>query len=230
MLAGGAVSYDVLIALVCIVLYGGALSRFIPDRFHFPANIVASVVAVLYGLWNGLDFTSMGMGAHFVLKGVAVAMLVSLGVMCLAAIIALSKPLQRFITAPQIIRPGKIAYETAVRIPLSTALSEEILFRGVLLGLLLQNYSTLTSLAVAGVFFGIWHALPSIRDHSKHAALPIIFATSLAGVFFGWLRLIAGSIVAPWLVHWSINASALLALRVLHKRQDILLSKSDTKS
>lgn len=222
MILGGLPSFDITFALVYIVLYGLLLVRVIPERFHFVANIATSILALFYGLWNGLSFTEMGLGFHFVFDGIVVALVVSLGTMCVAAILAFSKPLRKFIRTPQIIRPGKIMYETAVRIPLSTALSEEILFRGVLLGLLLQQYPTLTSLVVAGIFFGIWHALPSIRDHSKYAALPIVFTTAIAGIFFGWLRLLAGSIVAPWLVHWTINTSALLTLRLLHKKQDIL--------
>ena len=205
-----------------ILLYGLVLQAKIPERFHFLANAVAAVLAVAVGYGLGLSFDELGLGLHVVLPGILVAVVVSVAIMLAVFGVASVPQLRRNFRLIQHLGPSQLAYETAVRIPLSTALSEEILFRGVLLGVLFTSYSTLVSVAVASLTFGLWHILPSLSRHrSQHQngslvaqaayAAATVGLTAIAGMFFSWLRIIAGSIIAPWLTHWSINASAMLA-------------------
>lgn len=201
-----------------ILAYGFILARYIPDKLHLIANSVAALLAVGFGIWNGLDFETLGLNLHLATKGIVVTAACSVGIMLIAGVVALLVPGRQLSKLPQVMRPGKIAYETAVRIPLSTALSEEILFRGVLLAMLLQHSSAVTSVIICSIVFGLWHVMPSSRDHRESAVLPIILATAVAGVFFCWLRIVAGSIIAPWLVHWTVNAAALLAIHGVHKK------------
>lgn len=209
-----------LVFIAAILLYGFVLARCIRDRFHIVANAIMSVAAIAYGLWQGIDFAAMGLSIQFIIPGLVIAILASLAVVAGTAIATLIPPLHKLITIPRLARPGSIAYQTAVRIPLSTALSEEVLFRGVLLGLLVVHSPTIVALITCSLVFGVWHALPSMRDHHKLAVLPIIFATAVAGSLFCWLRLLAGSILAPWLLHWTINASGLLAVHIIHKQKN----------
>lgn len=209
---------DALILIGFILAYGFVLSRYIPERFHFVANITASIVVVVYGFVCGLDVTAMGLGLRLIPRGIIIAAVCSLAVMLVVGLVAWLVPARYFSEGSQLTRSGKVAYETAVRIPLSTALSEEILFRGVLLAVLLQHWTILPSVLMCSAVFGIWHVMPSSRDHASAAVVPITLITAAAGVLFCWLRLLSGSIAAPWLLHWTFNASALLAIHFVHRK------------
>ena len=42
----------------------------------------------------------------------------------------------------------------------------------------------------------------------------VVLATGVAGMFFSWLRLRSGSILAPWLTHTGFNAIGYLGSRL----------------
>ena len=209
---------DALLLIGLILAYGFILSRYVPERLHFAANAVASVLVIVYGFSCGLDLTAMGLGPHLITTGIVVATACSLAVMVVVGLVTWLVPARYLSANSELTRSGKIAYETAVRIPLSTALSEEILFRGVLLAVLLQYWAVVPSMLVGSIVFGLWHVMPSSRDHARAAVLPIVLMTAIAGAFFCWLRLLSGSIAAPWLLHWTFNTSALLAIHFVHRK------------
>jgi len=101
-----------------------------------------------------------------------------------------------------------------------TALTEELLFRSVLLAL------TTTKLAVAwsSLVFGLWHVLTTLNGLDGNEAtesldgwaapgsvVAVVIATGVAGVIFTWSRLRSGSAVAPWIVHTAFNSSTFTA-------------------
>ena len=49
-----------------------------------------------------------------------------------------------------------------MRIPLETALAEEIIFRGVLLGLGLRTRPRLGAVVSSSIWFGLWHVYPTL--------------------------------------------------------------------
>jgi uncharacterized protein len=115
-----------------------------------------------------------------------------------------------------------LMYATLVRIPLGTALFEEIAFRGVLLGLLLRVTSTGWAVAASSVVFGLWHIPPTLVTLEVNgvagasiegiaAMVGAVVVTTVAGTCFCWLRLRSGSLLAPVLAHWSTNALGLRA-------------------
>lgn len=106
--------------------------------------------------------------------------------------------------------------EVLLRIPLGTALPEEVLFRGVLLAVLARHTSTTRAVAVSSLVFGLWHVLPTLDPASPYAGGLVevavsVAATTVAGVGLCWLRLRSGSLLAPTMVHWGINSAGLLA-------------------
>jgi uncharacterized protein len=134
---------------------------------------------------------------------------------------------------------GEAAYHLAVRIPLATALAEELLFRGALLALLRRERSLTAAILWTSLLFGAWHVLPTLEDCERNAAgtrigdpgqgrwlavLATTAATAAAGSAFAWLRLRSRSLVAPVLAHAALNASAYLAGRWVsrqHQRASI---------
>ena len=57
---------------------------------------------------------------------------------------------------------AEAAFETFVRIPLETALAEEIIFRGVLLGLGLRSRTPVGAVVSSSIWFGLWHVYPTL--------------------------------------------------------------------
>jgi membrane protease YdiL (CAAX protease family) len=125
------------------------------------------------------------------------------------------------------------AYHLVLRIPLATALAEELLFRGALLAMLRQRRPTATAVLWASLLFGAWHVLPTV-DHYRGnpasalatdpgrgrrlAVLAAAVSTTGAGGVFAWLRLRSRSVLAPTLAHAAVNGSAYLAGRWLVER------------
>lgn len=109
-----------------------------------------------------------------------------------------------------------------VRIPLGTAIFEEVAFRGVLLAAALRWLSRWRAVAVSSIAFGLWHIAPTIvalRINEVVVASPggliaiggAVVVTTIAGYAFCWLRLASDSLVAPILAHIGTNSVGLLA-------------------
>lgn len=223
--------------IVLILLYGTVLAKLVPPKYHIFLNIFIALVAILLGYGFGLSLSEMGMGAGYVLKGILIALALSAIITIVTLIIALIPFLRNFFLGEDLAhaRGPLIAFEAAIRIPFSTALVEEVLFRGVLLGLLLTHYPTFVAITYAAVIFGLWHIFPTIKslEHNDAAAslvgakrsrqaigvMGAVTVTAIAGLIFGYARVLANSIVAPWLIHWSINASGVLGVYVAKKLQ-----------
>lgn len=101
-----------------------------------------------------------------------------------------------------------------VRIPVFTALIEELVFRGVLHGALVALYPTEVALWLGAGLFGLWHIGPGFDQAQAGEKSPqarflhtagTVAGTTLAGAFLVWLRVETGSIWAPVAVHAAIN-------------------------
>lgn len=223
------------VLVILILLYSTVLERLVPRRFHLYLNIGIAIVAILLGLSFGLNFEQMGLAFNKILPGMFIAILAAGTIVIGTSIIATIPILRRFFLGDNLAKAsGKlITYEATIRVPFGTALIEEVLFRGVLLGLLLQHNTMLIAILISSVIFGLWHILPTIsmleqnkilekanKDlaHRKYSSIVgVVIITASAGLIFAWLRILANSIVAPWLLHWSINSSGMLGVAIARK-------------
>ncbi|MCJ0891662.1 CPBP family intramembrane glutamic endopeptidase [Rhodococcus sp. ARC_M5] len=96
------------------------------------------------------------------------------------------------------VRPSEddLAEWVLFRIPVGTVLTEELLFRGVL---------DAASPVLSPIFFGLWHIHPA--RSAGDSVVGTVVATTAAGVVFSWLRSRSGSVLAPALLHYFLNAS-----------------------
>lgn len=220
-----------------VLIYGIVLSRLIPMRYHLVANLSASAFAIFCAISVGLNFEQLGLSIKLFWPGIFVALTAS--VFLIISIYLLSKisfTHKYFVSSHSALRasPSRLAYETAVRIPLSTALAEEILFRGVLFGVLLYYSGTHVAIIGSSLVFGLWHIFPALNFTNESYYLELrqgrliskllhivvnVLATALAGIVFAWLRLLSGSIIAPWLLHWTINSTTVLSSLFVVKRR-----------
>ncbi|WP_415975525.1 CPBP family intramembrane glutamic endopeptidase [Rhodococcus sp. 077-4] len=120
--------------------------------------------------------------------GAAAAALPVLGSAVVAAVPTLRRRL----------RPAEddLAEWVLFRIPVGTVLTEELLFRGVL---------DSASPVLSPIFFGLWHINPARA--AGDTVIGTVVATAAAGVVFSWLRSRSGSMLAPALLHYFLNAS-----------------------
>lgn len=118
---------------------------------------------------------------------------------------------------------GDAIRQIFIRIPVFTALIEEVFFRGVLHAALTALYPAEVSIWLGAGLFGLWHIGPgvdqaqsgkkSIRAGAVHTAGTVV-ATTAAGAFLVWLRIETGSIWAPAAVHAAINMTLAVFARM----------------
>jgi uncharacterized protein len=121
------------------------------------------------------------------------------------------------------LRGGALAFYVLVRIPLGTAVTEEVLFRGVLFAAWRDvGAATLLAAACASAAFGLWHVVPTIiairsNDPSASrrkvgiAVTGVVLLTMVAGLGLTWFRVETGGLVGPIVLHTGINSVATLA-------------------
>ncbi|MEU4316741.1 CPBP family intramembrane glutamic endopeptidase [Nocardia sp. NPDC024068] len=102
----------------------------------------------------------------------------------------------------------------AVHIPLGTVYTEELIFRATLDPLLDTEFGSRVGTVAGAAAFGLWHIHPA-RAAGDSVAVTVAF-TGASGLLFGALARYSGSVTAPALLHWAVNAGgALLARKTL---------------
>jgi membrane protease YdiL (CAAX protease family) len=220
-------------AAALAVGYGVALHRLLPRRFHVLTNPVAAVALIGLARAAGVRRAGQGLEPGRILTGVAAGLAAAVPVVG-AIGAALAVPMTRELFRDERLSPltlRQALYEAAVRIPVATALGEEVVFRGALLGVLLRRHPPATAAALSSALFGLWHLLPgsaildtgpAARVTANHVpakgsaltyapAAATVLATAAAGWALAELRLRTGSVVAPTVAHAALNGAALLA-------------------
>lgn len=214
---------DALIYLVAIAIYSVAISIYIPKRFYSYVNLLIAGGSIIYGIAIGLSFGAMGLAPSGLLKsGVLIAVFGGAAIVVLAIGNLLPPVHKLFADGPsKRFSKREAAHELLLRVPFGTALSEEVIFRSVLLGILLGETTQTQALIVAAIAFGLWHIIPTLQTvrsndafktmvgeqwrHHVFSVITTVLVTGVAGFMFGWLRVISGSILVPWALHTLIN-------------------------
>ncbi len=193
----------------------------LPPAWYVPVNLVVTIGLLLVARWVGLTQGKLGLERDRVPAGLrwGAAAGLAMGVgLILGAVIPATRPLFDDARAAGI-GPGLLAYRTLVRIPLGTALLEEVAFRGVLLGAW-RRISTAGRAAVgSSLVFGLWHVRPALELLNENdaatdgperilAVVGAVVATTVGGLALCWLRLRSESLAAPYLAHVAANSLA----------------------
>lgn len=212
--------------------YGILLDRAIPEISHVPSNLAAAALAVFLARRAGATFDDMGLERAGLERGLEMGLRLMVPIAATVALAA-AVPWTRefFLDADVVGASGRRAlYEMLVRIPLGTALAEELIFRGALMGLFLERHGTAAAVALSSAVFGLWHISPTLKSLTTNPAAgrsasgPVaatgivagaVVVTGAAGAAFAWLRLKSGSIVAPWLAHAGLNSFSYMAGRLV---------------
>ena len=215
--------------------FGAVSHRLLPERFRAVSGAAAALGLAALAHAFGAGPRDIGIDRRDLGSGLRV------GAVAAAAIVAATAAARAIDRRGIAFRDARItdasraeaAVHLLVRIPLATALVEELVFRGVILGFGLRDGDRRRALAVSSITFGLWHvgpalhparqaavtdALGSPRTTAPTTVLGDVVATAVGGVGFGWLRIRSGSIAAPTIAHATLNASAYLATRLRSER------------
>jgi membrane protease YdiL (CAAX protease family) len=215
MLIGAIAASDL---LANAVTSGGAQ---IPVKLALAAGFIAwarhSVGLSWFDL--GLDRARLHRGLRF---GAGAALVVATAIATFVAIPGTSAILESSAVASA--TPTERVLTPLLLIPVGTVLFEEVIFRGVLLGVLLRVSRPRAAVLTTSVVFGLWHILPAVHSangaplaHVVGAVVGTVVVTTIGGLAFGWLRVRSGSLAAPTIAHIATNSFAYVgALLLLH--------------
>ena len=231
-----------LMASVAVLAYNAAINRAVPAPAYVPSNLTAAGLSVLAARRWRVPPADLGLRPDRVARGLRVGLAAAVPVAAGVAAAAVVPATRRFLVDDERGRAGgagHVLYHSLVRIPLGTALAEETIFRGALLGVLLQRHSRVRAAAVSSLLFGVCHVLPTLDTLRLNpvgdrvgddpvrvggAVLGSVLVTAAAGAGFAWLRFRADSVVAPAVAHASVNCLAFLGARLVARRAEITQS------
>lgn len=220
------------VALVAYSTIANRLPAF-NKKWFVPANVTACALVLLYGhlVMNLSTHQIWGPDPPF-----GPALLGAVAGVALASplfLIALSKRWAHRIADERVAHlTGRgLLYQTLIRIPLGTALFEEVAFRGVLYpSWELRSFGE--AAFISSIAFGLWHVSPTInmvkenrpeasRSVYLRAIVGAVVFTTAVGVAFVMLLEIANSLAAPLFLHATVNALATVAAVIAHRRKVI---------
>jgi membrane protease YdiL (CAAX protease family) len=209
-----------------VTLGWGALSHWlIPERIRPLAGVGAALGFTALAGAVGADRREMGIAREDLASGLRVGAITA-GAIAVAT--ATARAVDRNGSAFRDDRvtnasTAEAAAHLLVRIPVATALVEELVFRGIILGFGLRDGDRRRAMLVSSIAFGLWHVGAALHPErqaghqlSSTAAAVVgdVIATTVGGLGFGWLRLRSNSIVAPAIAHAALNGSAYVATRI----------------
>jgi uncharacterized protein len=232
--ASGPVARAELAAAAALAAWNAAINRVVPSPAYVPANLAAAGLALAAGRRARVPAADLGLDPGRAGRGLRVGLGAAVPVVAAVAAGAALPATRRWFRDERATTggTGRALYHTLVRIPLGTAVAEETIFRGALLGMLLQRHPTVRAAAVSSVLFGCWHVLPTLDTLALNplgervgddpartggAVVASVAVTAAAGLGFSWLRLRADSLVAPVVVHAALNSSAFAAARLVSR-------------
>jgi membrane protease YdiL (CAAX protease family) len=220
------------VGVAVLAAHNFVVHRLLPAPADAALNLATALGLTAFAGRAGCSRAELGIGAEDIVSGLCaglVAAVAAAGGVATGAALPATRGFFDDLRVRDVGRPEAV-YHLAVRIPLATALAEELLFRGVLLALVRQRRRTRVAVVWTSLLFGAWHVLPTLDHYQGNpastlaadpargrwlAVLATVLATTGAGGGLAWLRLRSGSVLAPVLAHAALNSSAYLAGRRL---------------
>jgi membrane protease YdiL (CAAX protease family) len=199
----------------------------VPRRFHLGTHLAGAAAAVAAAIGAGASFDDLALRPDRMWGGVRRGAFSAAGITAVIGLGAAIPATRRWFDDERVLdlSRNEALFRGLVEIPIGTAVYEEVVFRGVILGLALRRMPPLPAAVVTSVLFGLWHVLPSLRDRQHNPAIrdqhpgavtvATVANTAVVGVALAWQRLRTNSVVAPILTHAASNAVAFLAAAAL---------------
>jgi membrane protease YdiL (CAAX protease family) len=191
----------------------------LPQWAYVPADLVIGALVLWLALRSGVGVADITGPRSWLRRGVVAGATAGLVVGAGVAAAALA-PIAADLFADERVRGvGTVGllFHTLVRIPIGTALFEEVAFRGVLPALCRRSTTPLRANLLAAALFGLWHLIPTSSVAAGNAGVAGIAdglvvaggvaGTALVGLGFSWMRDRSG-LAAPILLHAIVNSVA----------------------
>jgi membrane protease YdiL (CAAX protease family) len=212
--------------------YSYVINRVVPQAWYVPANLTAAAAFVALARGLGAAWTDIGLRRERLGRGVGVGLAAAVPIAAVVAAGVAVPATRRYFADQRVIGVGAGAtvFDVLVRIPIGTAVCEEVIFRGALLGVALRHRTPITAVAISSLMFGLWHVFPTLDTlhlnpvgslvegsalRTAGAVVGVVAVTAAAGAGFSWLRLRANSVVAPIIAHSVLNTAAFLGGRLV---------------
>jgi membrane protease YdiL (CAAX protease family) len=220
--------------LLLLSAYNNVANRW--SRFNgplfVPLNACATAIVVIAGL-TAFGLTRDEIGLRFVAGDALFGLGLGLALVGLLALGLIVPAGRRRLADERVshLRGSALLYQMLVRIPIGTALFEEVAFRGVAFAGL-RHLGVLEAALISSAAFGIWHIAPTVnlveanqRDADPgdkiKAVIGAVLFTFCAGLLLCRLRIETGNLSTVVLLHATVNAGATLvsvgAARLLRK-------------
>ena len=227
---------DVVILGAGLVAYNNLLNRWawFNGAPFVPVNLTAA--AVLVGIALGpLELDTHAIGLDVSIAGLALGALIGGTIVSPLFVLASNPRTARLVADKRSagLTGRRLAYQTIVRVPLGTAVLEEVAFRGVLFALAAPN-GTLRAALISSAAFGLWHIGPSLnmlganrpgapRRTKLLFVAGTVVVTTLAGLGLVFLTVETGNLGAPLALHATMNSLATLAASRAARRRALQL-------
>ena len=211
--------------LVILVAWNIIGNLALPGPWYVPANLAVGAAVIALAKLAGTSWDDLALRPANLRRGLAVGGLAAAAVAVTVVTALLIPPLRSFFENDAVAADSTFDhwFVPAIRIPIGTALFEELLFRSVLFGLLARARSTRYAVVGSAIVFGLWHVVPAWETAPvgpasvAGAVVGTVAITTVAGVVFALLRMRSGSIIASVIAHSATNSFAYLgALVVFH--------------
>lgn len=221
----GALRTLLLLLTAAIVAYNNVVNQW--SWFHsgwgLALNLTATAMLLAIGL-AGFRVDAVVLGLHVPHRRGAV-----LGLLAALALVgplfaALFHPATASLVADERVAGldrGELVFRVLVRIPLATALLEEVAFRAVLPALW-RRAGRVAAIVVPSVAFGLWHIVPALdaleTNSPEAGTAAAVFAvagsvlvTAAAGALLIWFKERTRTLATPFAFHACLNSLATVA-------------------
>lgn len=212
--------------------YSYLVNRVVPTAWYVPANLTAAAAFVLGARALDATWADMGLRRERLGRGARVGLAAAIPIVAVVALGVAIPGTRRYFADERVTGIGAAAtvFDVLVRIPIGTALCEEVIFRGAMMGVLLRHRTPVTAVVLSSVMFGLWHVFPTLDTlhlnpagslvegsavRTAGAVAGVVGVTAAAGAGLAWLRLRANSVVAPIIAHGVLNTAAFLGGRLV---------------
>jgi uncharacterized protein len=223
-----------LLVSIVVVAYNNLINRWPPfhGAAYVPVNLAFATVMTLV-VSNPLDLSPTQLGfaadASDALFPLIVVGVVATGLFGIARSRHAHRIADRRVTGME---RAELIWYVLVRIPLGTAVTEEVIFRGVLFAVWREaGASVLIAAMCSSVAFGLWHINPTViglrindlatsKGRVRTAVAGAVLFTTLAGSGLTWLRVASASLLGPVLLHAGVNSMGALAAVLASRRTE----------
>ncbi len=227
---------DRAVASVLVLLGARNLADLVlPGAAYVPTNVAVGAALLAVARGGGASWDDLGLDRRNVRLGSTVGGAAGAGAVTALLLVAAVPRTRRVFDDERVPRDAggrERLYQTMIRIPIGTAVFEELAFRGVVLSLLRRRLRPPAAVALDSALFGLWHIVPTLATARANRIVGLgrlglvagsVLATTAGGVVLCALRMRTGHVLAPALVHLGVNdAGYVLAWRARRHPPEVL--------